>query len=208
MHGKNCARSYVPLLGNNNSSNLTWHMARYLNRTVYYCPDNFKYNIMSDLNRIRARLVQIWTTPGLFHIRFQYIWPLPAKMYWNMIWKCPEFVPFGVNLTHFVPKGIPIGFQIAEKNANTHTDRHFRIYISRDSHLKNSRNCPICCQSDLLWPQIWSPWFGKLQMKQQSDLDAAREMTTFWTYLIENHTIVIGKKHQIHYIAMLPKSDC
>ena len=35
----------------------------------------------------------------------------------------------------FVPKGIPIGFQMAEKNANTETDRHFRIYISRDVHL-------------------------------------------------------------------------
>ena len=34
----------------------------------------------------------------------------------------------------FVPKGIPIGFQMAEKkreNTNTHT--HFRIYISRDT---------------------------------------------------------------------------
>ena len=33
-----------------------------------------------------------------------------------------------------MPKGIPIGFQMAEKNANTqtHTHTHFRIYISRD----------------------------------------------------------------------------
>ena len=38
----------------------------------------------------------------------------------------------------FVPTGIPIGFQMAEKNANTqthtytHTHTHFCIYISRD----------------------------------------------------------------------------
>ena len=35
-----------------------------------------------------------------------------------------------------MPKGIPIGFEMAEKNANKQTDkqtnRHFRIYISRD----------------------------------------------------------------------------
>ena len=40
--------------------------------------------------------------------------------------------------SNFMPKGIPIGFQMAEKNANTQTqtdrqtDTHFRIYISRD----------------------------------------------------------------------------
>ena len=43
-----------------------------------------------------------------------------------------------------VPKGVPIGFEMAEKNAKTqthkhthtnthkHTHKHFRIYISRD----------------------------------------------------------------------------
>ena len=38
--------------------------------------------------------------------------------------------------TNFVPKGIPIGSQMAEKNAikqtNRQTGTHFRIYISRD----------------------------------------------------------------------------
>ena len=36
--------------------------------------------------------------------------------------------------SNFVPKGIPIGFQMAEKNANTdtQTNTHFGIYISRD----------------------------------------------------------------------------
>ena len=29
-------------------------------------------------------------------------------------------------------KGFPIGFEMAEKNVNKQTDRHFRIYISRD----------------------------------------------------------------------------
>ena len=35
-----------------------------------------------------------------------------------------------------VSKGFPIGYEMAEKNANTqtqtHTNKHFRIYISRD----------------------------------------------------------------------------
>ena len=31
-----------------------------------------------------------------------------------------------------MPKGVPIGFEMAEKNVNRQTDRHFRIYISRD----------------------------------------------------------------------------
>ena len=31
-----------------------------------------------------------------------------------------------------VPKGFPIGFEMAEKNVNKQTNRHFRIYISRD----------------------------------------------------------------------------
>ena len=31
-----------------------------------------------------------------------------------------------------MPKGFPIGYEMAEKNENTQTDRHFRIYISRD----------------------------------------------------------------------------
>ena len=40
-----------------------------------------------------------------------------------------------------MPKGIPIGFEMAEKNANkqtnTQTDKHFRIYISRDLTKQN-----------------------------------------------------------------------
>ena len=37
----------------------------------------------------------------------------------------------------FVPKGFPIGFEMAEKKPykHTHTDRHFRIYISRDIYI-------------------------------------------------------------------------
>ena len=34
--------------------------------------------------------------------------------------------------------------------------------------------CPIG-QSDPFRTKIWCPWFGKLQMKQLSDLDDARE---------------------------------
>ena len=54
-----------------------------------------------------------------------------------------EFLKFYCFRTHsgskssFVPKGIPIGFQMAEKNANTltntQTHTRFRIYISRDT---------------------------------------------------------------------------
>ena len=40
-----------------------------------------------------------------------------------------------------------------------------------NSDLTKSRICPIWDQSDILWAQIWSPWFGKLQMKQQGRLD-------------------------------------
>ena len=36
-------------------------------------------------------------------------------------------------------------------------------------------------------------------MKQQSDLDDARELTAFWTYFKENHTVVIGNKHKLHW---------
>jgi len=46
--------------------------------------------------------VQSWpqmTNLGLFQIRFQYI-----LARWNMIWKSPRFVSFGVNLTYFGPK--------------------------------------------------------------------------------------------------------
>ena len=31
-----------------------------------------------------------------------------------------------------MPKGFPIGFEMAEKNGNKQADKHFRIYISRD----------------------------------------------------------------------------
>ena len=29
-----------------------------------------------------------------------------AKMYWNLIWKSPRFVPLGANLAHFVAKSV------------------------------------------------------------------------------------------------------
>ena len=45
---------------------------------------------------------QIWDNSGTFHIKFQHILTR-TKMYWNMIWKSNVFVPFGANLTHFVP---------------------------------------------------------------------------------------------------------
>ena len=36
-------------------------------------------------------------------------WACRVKMYWNLIWKSPGFVPFGANLTHFGSKsGHPV----------------------------------------------------------------------------------------------------
>ena len=49
--------------------------------------------------------------------------------------------------------------------------------------------------------------YVKLQIKQQSDLDDAREITTFWTYFRENHTVVIGNKHQLQYIVIAVHCD-
>ena len=43
---------------------------------------------------------QIWY---FFQIRFQYILAHRAKMYGNLIWKSPGFVPFGDNLNNFGP---------------------------------------------------------------------------------------------------------
>ena len=66
----------------------------------------------SDLGLKWVRFASNGTNSGLFKIRFQYILARWAKMYWNLIWKSPGFVPFGVNLTHFGPKsGHPILFR-------------------------------------------------------------------------------------------------
>ena len=79
MHGKNCARSYVPLHDTNNSSNLTWHLARYLNWPVY-CPDNFKYNISLTSRAGESVFGQKWVRfasngikPWVFQLIFEYI---------------------------------------------------------------------------------------------------------------------------------------
>ena len=51
--------------------------------------------------------------------------------------------------------------------------------------------------------------FGMLQVKQQINLMMRRKSPHhLWTYFRENCTVVTGNKHQVHYIAMLPKSDC
>ena len=69
-------------------------------------------------------------------------------------------------------------------------------------HLQKALNtCPIWGQSSSFWSQIWSPWFVKLQLKQQNGLDDAWEITTLlWTHFRENLTVVIGNKYQIYYI--------
>ena len=69
-----------------------------------------------------------------------------------------------------------------------------------NSDLKKSQAWPVCLKSG--HPSL------DVQIKQQSDLDDAREITVFWTYFKENLTVVIGNKHQVHYIAVLPTSLC
>ena len=50
-----------------------------------------------------VRLDPNGTNPGLFQIRFQYIWldGSSSQMYWNLFWKSPRFVPFETNLINF-----------------------------------------------------------------------------------------------------------
>ena len=54
-----------------------------------------------------------------------------------------RFRTFPVAKSNFLQKGIPIGFEMAEKKVykqtHAHTQRHFRIYICRDAtrHLQN-----------------------------------------------------------------------
>ena len=55
----------------------------------------------SDLATKWVRLGPNWTNPWFFQIIFQYILARWAKMYWNLIWKSPIFVPLRSNLTHF-----------------------------------------------------------------------------------------------------------
>ena len=40
-----------------------------------------------------------------------------------------------------MPKGFPIGPEMAEKNVKKQTDRHFRVYISRDDN--NFSDSPV-----------------------------------------------------------------
>ena len=50
------------------------------------------------VTRFGPKMFQIgpkWDKPWTFSDRCS------AKMYWNMIWKSPGFVPFGTNMTHF-----------------------------------------------------------------------------------------------------------
>ena len=53
--------------------------------------------------------------------------------------------------------------------------------------LNKSRICQVRGQSYPLCAQIRSPWLGKFQMKQQSDLNDVQEITALWTYFRENH---------------------
>jgi len=96
--------------------------------------------------------VQSWpqmTNLGLFQIRFQYI-----LARWNMIWKSPRFVPFGLNLTHFGPK----------------SDQHTVMAWPFDLHI-SIRICDTCNYSpqyryislDLSWSHTYRTTCDKVQ---------------------------------------------
>ena len=48
--------------------------------------------------------------------------------------------------SNFVPKGVPISFEMAKKCAitQTHTHKHFYIYISRDNHSDDNKKKLTC----------------------------------------------------------------
>ena len=56
------------------------------------------------------------------------LWSRRAKMYWNVVWKGPRFVPFGANLTHIKPKSdIPVlnnSLQTTRTDASRGPARH------------------------------------------------------------------------------------
>ena len=45
-----------------------------------------------------------WTWVTRFGPKICSDWPQSAKMYWNLLWKSPEFFPFGANLNHLGSK--------------------------------------------------------------------------------------------------------
>ena len=59
------------------------------------------------MGQIAPKCTEIWSekVPDLSHLGP--IWPISAKMYWNLIWKSPGLVPFGAKLTHFGPNLVP-----------------------------------------------------------------------------------------------------
>ena len=83
-----------------------------------------------------------------------------------LIWH-PNWVRFAQNGTNLGP------FQITFKYIFAHRAKMF------NSDLKKFRIGSHLDQSDPIWAQIWSPWFGQLQMKQQGYLDDGREITAF-----------------------------
>ena len=46
-------------------------------------------------------------------------------------------------------------------------------FSDKKSLMKKSRICHIWVSLTHFWAQIWPPWFGKLQIKQQDGLDDA-----------------------------------
>ena len=63
---------------------------------------HWKANSQADLTTHGCRVwLQSGSDLGLFQIRFQYILARWAKMYWNLVWKSPRFVPFWISLAYF-----------------------------------------------------------------------------------------------------------
>ena len=57
--------------------------------------------------RFASKVGQIgpkWDNSGTFQDIFQSLFAHWAKLYWNLIWKCPNFVPFWANMTLFEVK--------------------------------------------------------------------------------------------------------
>ena len=97
---------------------------------VCLCIRVFLGHLESDWDTLWHKCA-FWPRNGSKTIKFQ-------KSYFSQSY-CPFLYCFRTHSgpkSNFVPKGFPIGFQMAEKNANkqtdTHTHIHFRIYISRD----------------------------------------------------------------------------
>ena len=78
----------------------SWNVCYVYRTSFFLLTYNFIYNFFINYNNV------IWKDWALRDKHFQFlirkcncVW---AKIYWNLIWKNPGFVPFGASLTQFV----------------------------------------------------------------------------------------------------------